>query len=63
LNADCPAAPWHIASRTIDWQAGYSFKRFPYRAAARAIKVRRVQCIQIAIDGIRKVIFVQKNGP
>jgi hypothetical protein len=62
LNADCPAAPWHIAP-TIGWQAGYSFKRFPYRATARAIKVSRLQCIQIAIDGIRKVIFVQKNGP
>jgi hypothetical protein len=57
------AAPWHIASRTVDWQAERPFKRFPYRATAPAIKVRRVQCIQIAIDGIRKVIFVQKNDP
>jgi hypothetical protein len=63
VNADCPAAPWHIASRAIDWQAGHPFKRFPYCATAHAIKVRRVQCIQTAIDGIRKVIFVRKNDP
>ena len=62
-NPDCPAAPWHIASPAIDLQAGHPFKRVFHIALHRPAKVCLAQCIQIAIDSIRKVIFVRKNDP
>ena len=62
-NADCPGAPWHIASRAIDLRAASSCERAFRIALHRGIKVRHAQCIQTAIDSIRKVIFVQKNDP